>query len=135
MIVNLAQLERTVNKCRKAIEGVDKPIVAVLGLSFKPNTDNIRSAPSNILIEELLKLNAIVHAWDPIAEEKTRKNFPDIVYHKSIADALNNCSSAIIVTEWSELKEYFSKNNINIPIIDGRGIYPGAIRSIGRSKL
>jgi hypothetical protein len=63
------------------------------------------------------------------------KEFPSVCYHDTIHETLDDIDSAIIVTDWAELKEFFANNNPDIPIIDGRGIYPDAVRSIGRTRI
>ncbi len=61
--------------------------------------------------------------------------FPSLCYHHTIVDTFDHADSAIIITDWPELKDYFANNKPTIPIIDGRGVYPEADRSIGRTKV
>ncbi|OLS19238.1 MAG: hypothetical protein HeimC3_46690 [Candidatus Heimdallarchaeota archaeon LC_3] len=61
--------------------------------------------------------------------------FPSLCYYYIILDTFDHVDSAIIVTDWPELKDYFANNKPNIPIIDGRVIYPEADRSIGRARV
>ena len=98
------------------------------GLAFKPNTDDIREAPALYLIEELLKANATVAAFDPEA----MKNVSDIVGDKIIFtenqyDALNNCDALIIATEWSEFRtpefEKMAERMKSKVIFDGRNVF------------
>lgn len=79
---------------------------AVLGLSFKPNTDDMREAPSIRVIEELMNWGAQVVAYDPIASSKAQKYLhPDVKYAKSPEEALQDADGAFILTEWDEIKK------------------------------
>ncbi len=77
--------------------------VAVLGLSFKPGTDDIRNARSIPVIEGLLERDATVAAYDPVASDNMRERFPDIEYVDSPEAALDGASAALVVTEWDEI--------------------------------
>ncbi|KKK54191.1 hypothetical protein LCGC14_3087220, partial [marine sediment metagenome] len=109
--------------------------VGIFGLSFKPHTEDIREAPAKTIINELLSPHANVHCWDPKAEPSMAIEFPSLCYHHTIPDTFEHADSAIIVTDWPELKDYFVNYKPTIPIIDGRGVYPEADRSIGRTKV
>ena len=74
--------------------------IALWGLSFKPRTDDIRESPSLTLIEQLLEEGAHVSAYDPEAEENTRKVFPNIDYCKTPYDAVEAASAVVVMTEW-----------------------------------
>jgi UDPglucose 6-dehydrogenase len=101
---------------------------AIWGLSFKPKTDDMREAPSLVIIEALLKAGANVKAFDPVAMHETRKVLGDqITYAKDQYDALIDADALIIATEWPE----FRSPNFNVMlklmkdkvIFDGRNIY------------
>ena len=78
---------------------------AVLGLAFKPHTDDMREAPSRTLIRGLLDCGASVTAYDPIAADNARKLLPDAVeYAADVKEALRGADCAVIVTEWPEFK-------------------------------
>ena len=101
---------------------------ALWGLAFKPNTDDVRDAPSFDLINNLLKNGAIVSTFDPEAMETTKKKFGDkISYAENSYDALNNSDALIIVTEWNEFRNPdFAKikSLLKEPVIfDGRNLY------------
>ncbi|MBX8633846.1 MAG: UDP-glucose/GDP-mannose dehydrogenase family protein [Candidatus Thermoplasmatota archaeon] len=94
--------------------------VAVLGLSFKPDSDDVRDAPSIRVVGELLKKGAEVIAFDPKAMENFRKLFPGITYAASPAEAAGGSDAIIIVTEWKEFSDpliYGGKL-----VVDGRGV-------------
>ena len=101
---------------------------AVWGLAFKPNTDDIREAPSINLIKKLLKKGASVSAYDPEAIETTRAVLGDkIEYAKQSYDTLTNSDALIIVTEWNEFRNpdfKKIKKSLKSPVIfDGRNLY------------
>jgi len=79
--------------------------VAVLGLAFKPGTDDIRESPAIIVINELLKKGANVYGYDPVAEENMKKIFPNIAYAAAPEEAIKNADIVIGVTEWPDLKK------------------------------
>jgi len=112
---------------------------AIWGLAFKPNTDDMRAAPSQELIGDLLKSGATVTAYDPVAMDEARRVFGNesrLTYAKSSMAALENADSLVIVTEWKEFRSPdFSaiKSMLKIPVIfDGRNLFdPSFVRSLG----
>jgi UDPglucose 6-dehydrogenase len=127
--VNDAQKEVLFAKLDKYFDGdFSEKVVAVWGLSFKPRTDDIREAPSLVLIERLLKTNALVRVHDPVALENVRDLFGDkLIYCKHLYDALENADVLAIVTEWSEFRNLdfeYVKHKMKQPVIfDGRNLY------------
>ena len=102
--------------------------VAVLGLAFKPGTDDLREAPSLDNVALLLEQGAKIYAYDPVAEDNFKKKYPDqITYVKSPEEALKNANVCFIFTEWDDIKkvkpdEY--KKLMKTPLVyDGRNIY------------
>jgi len=96
--------------------------IAVLGLAFKNDTDDIRESRSIPVIAELLCLEAEVTAYDPMASDEMKKVFSNITYHISAAGALKDADACLIMTEWDEFRKLdsefgFMKNRI---VIDGR---------------
>ncbi|HEX6797559.1 MAG TPA: UDP-glucose/GDP-mannose dehydrogenase family protein [Ktedonobacterales bacterium] len=81
--------------------------VAILGLAFKPNTDDMRDAPSVTVVEALLADGAVVRAYDPIAHETAREALAghDVTFCDNAYDAVCGCDAAVIVTEWAEFRE------------------------------
>lgn len=103
---------------------------AVWGLSFKPNTDDMREASSRVLIEELWAAGATVHAYDPQAMEETQRIYgvrPDFVLCGTKEAALQGADALIICTEWQQFKAPdfdFLKQQLNTPVIfDGRNLF------------
>jgi len=102
--------------------------IALWGLAFKPNTDDIREAPALYLIEELLKAGATVTAFDPEAMKNVRDVVGDkITFTENQYDALNNCDALIIATEWSEFRtpdfDKMTERMKSKVIFDGRNVF------------
>ncbi|WP_301007848.1 MULTISPECIES: UDP-glucose dehydrogenase family protein [Helicobacter] len=105
--------------------------ICVWGLSFKPETDDMREATSIVLINELIARGAVVKAYDPKAMQEAQqfylKGIPNILYAKNKYDALENCDCLVLVTEWKEFRspDFLEiKERLKTPIIfDGRNQY------------
>ncbi|SFG17808.1 UDPglucose 6-dehydrogenase [Halopelagius inordinatus] len=98
--------------------------VAVLGLAFKPGTDDVRNSRAIPLIDALLDAGADVVGYDPVATENMREHFPDIDYADSAADALAGADAALVVTDWDEfaaLDDEFDAMTDAV-VVDGRSI-------------
>src|SRR4030067_538411 len=76
----------------------------ILGLSFKPNTDDIREAPSLNIIKKLLEQKAKIRAYDPVSMKSTQSIFPGIKYCKDSYDAVKGANALVIVTEWNQFR-------------------------------
>ncbi|MDR4949908.1 UDP-glucose dehydrogenase family protein [Neobacillus cucumis] len=104
--VNNYQQRSLVEKVRTRLGTLENKKIAMLGLAFKPNTDDMRESASIVLAKEFVKLGANVIAYDPIAINNAKLHLPDIVkYTTSYEEALNGADVAIIVTEWDEFKQ------------------------------
>ncbi|RCK79794.1 MAG: UDP-glucose dehydrogenase [Candidatus Ozemobacter sibiricus] len=127
--VNQQQKEVLFKKLSKVYQGNLKgKTIAVWGLAFKPNTDDMREAPSIVIIEKLLAAGARVQAYDPEAMDEARKIFGDrIIYVKKSYEALEKADALVIVTEWNEFRRPdFDRIKATLArpvIIDGRNIY------------
>lgn len=102
--------------------------IAIWGLAFKPNTDDMREAPALVIIEKLLKEGAKVQAYDPVAMEEAKRRLGDsIVLSNDIYKVTENADALFLVTEWNEFRNpnwATVKQNLKSPvIIDGRNIY------------
>ena len=102
--------------------------IALLGLAFKPNTDDMREAPALVLIDKLLQAGCSVHAYDPVAmEEAFRRIGGKITYSDSVYDTLKDADAMLLVTEWNEFRSLdFEKVKTlmkHAVIFDGRNIY------------
>ncbi len=113
--------------------------LAVWGLAFKPNTDDMREAPSLVLIADLLARGASIRAYDPVAVHEAQRNLgdnPRIVYAKTPMDALDGADALAIVTEWKEFRSPdfdAIRATLKLPVIfDGRNLYdPATPRKAG----
>ncbi|MES2236907.1 MAG: UDP-glucose/GDP-mannose dehydrogenase family protein [Pseudomonadota bacterium] len=120
-------------------EDLSSKKIALWGLAFKPNTDDMREAPSRVLIEELFKRGATVCAYDPVAIHETQRIYgtePRLEYAQNPMDALEGADMLAIVTEWKEFRAPdFSaiKAKLKTPVIfDGRNLYdPAHVRAAG----
>ena len=102
---NKSQKERIFKKLLKlADDKVEGKKIAVLGLSFKPNTDDIRESPSEFIVTHLLKKKAIINAYDPAASENFKEMFPDINYYQNWRDCVKGVDLCIVMTEWNEFR-------------------------------
>ncbi|MDV3243549.1 MAG: UDP-glucose/GDP-mannose dehydrogenase family protein [Nitrososphaerales archaeon] len=116
---------------RKHLGDLSGKRIAILGLSFKPGTDDMREAVSVVLINGLLKAGASVVAYDPVAIENARKILgSEVSYSKSAASSIQGADCCILATEWEEFKRLRPKNfaKMNRPfLIDGRRVYDPAV--------
>ena len=134
--INNWQRKHFARKIEKALWVVKGKTIGVLGLAFKPDTDDMRFAPSIDIIKALQKEGAKIQAYDPEAMEKARNMLKDIVYSNNPYDAAKDADALIIVTEWGEFKELdmqkIKKLMKHHLIIDGRNIYnPGDMKKLG----
>ncbi len=114
-----------------------KKKIAILGLSFKPDTDDMREAPSVAIIYDLLKRGAIVSVYDPIAMKNARTILGDTVsYAADPYDAAEGAHAACVVTEWNEFRQIdlvrLAKSMKDRVLFDGRNIYtPSRVKQLG----
>jgi UDPglucose 6-dehydrogenase len=130
--VNELQKRRVVQKLQRHLGGLRGKRVALLGLAFKPNTDDMREAPSLVLASRLIAEGAEVRGWDPIA----RPDLQGVELCSSPLEAVTGADAAVIVTEWQELLELPSEDTrqaMRHPlIVDGRNLLDAkAVRALG----
>ncbi|MBF0621484.1 MAG: UDP-glucose/GDP-mannose dehydrogenase family protein [Magnetococcales bacterium] len=102
---NRRQKERMVRKVVKAMSGeVNGRIITVLGLTFKPNTDDMRDSPALTIIPALMEMGARIRAFDPEGMEEARKKMPDISYMDDVYPACENANAVVILTEWNQFR-------------------------------
>jgi UDPglucose 6-dehydrogenase len=126
--VNKTQPLKAVEFCKEQLGNLEGKKIAILGLAFKPDTDDMREARVIPIINQLLKEGADITAYDPVAIPMAKTIFNnEIQYATSALECLKNADSCIIVTEWEEFKkltpEDFTKNMKQPILIDGRRIY------------
>ncbi|CUB12486.1 UDP-glucose 6-dehydrogenase YwqF [Bacillus cereus] len=126
--VNNNQQASLVGKIKNVLGDMEGKQVAMLGLAFKPNTDDMREAASIVIANDLVKMGAKVVAYDPIATENAKRILPnEVQYVYSVEEAVKNADVALIVTEWDDIKEFPIEQYIDLmkqPIIfDGRNCH------------
>lgn len=138
--VNESQKRVLVERVTRALgEDLTGRVIAVWGLAFKPNTDDMREAPSIVLVQELLQRGAIVVAYDPVAMKRAMRVFGPqerLTYAKTAEEAANGADALVIVTEWKEFRSpdlQRLRHKLRRPvIIDGRNLIdPKDARSAG----
>jgi UDPglucose 6-dehydrogenase len=132
--VNELQKRRVVGKLEKHLGKLRGKTVALLGLAFKPNTDDLREAPSLVLASRLLAEGAEVRAWDPVVDAS--RLLQGVTFCDSVLDAVADVDAAVIVTEWDELRALASeevRQAMRRPlIVDGRNLLdPEQARAAG----
>ena len=130
--VNEARIPRLLEKLKTELPELSGRRIAVLGLSFKPNTDDLRHAPSLRLIDLLLEKGVRISAYDPIAMDDAKKLYGDrIDFHDDAYSAMDGADALVIMTEWNEFRQLDldkMKDMLAGPVvIDCRNIYKPAI--------
>jgi len=124
---NNRQKLRVVEKLLKVLPNLSDKTIGILGLAFKPNTNDVRETPALTVIEEILKRGGQIKAYDPEAMKEMRKYYPQITYVASTEDAAKGADALIIMTEWNEFRNLdlnYLKSVMKNPImIDSRNIY------------
>ncbi len=134
---NEAQKQRLFEKLDRSLGGVKGKRVAVWGLAFKPNTDDMREAPSLVLIDQLLSAGATVAAHDPVAmHEAERRIGARITYAPSGYEALEGADALVVVTDWNEYRhpDFARMKSLlrGAVIVDGRNLYDARkMRALG----
>ena len=125
--INAMQKKNFVKKIEKALRAVKNKTIGILGLAFKPNTDDMRFAPSIGIIEDLQKEGAKVKAYDPKAMQKAKEVLRDVTYCNNPYEAANDADALVILTEWDEFRELDLKRIKSLMkrslIIDGRNLF------------
>jgi UDPglucose 6-dehydrogenase len=134
--VNELQKRRVLKKLEKHLGSLAGKTVALLGLAFKPDTDDMREASSLVLASRLKGEGATVTGYDPVAEQAARDLLPDVEFCASAEDALDGADAAVLVTEWPEFVELdwrALRERMATPVlIDGRNFLdPAALRDAG----
>jgi UDPglucose 6-dehydrogenase len=134
--VNELQKRRVLKKLEKHLGSLAGKQIALLGLAFKPDTDDMREASSLVLASRLEGEGATVRGYDPVAETPAREMLPKVQFCESLEDALDAADAAILVTEWPEFAEAdwasLRDRMANPLLIDGRNFLdPAAVREAG----
>ncbi|MCX8118352.1 MAG: UDP-glucose/GDP-mannose dehydrogenase family protein [Desulfobacterota bacterium] len=133
---NEFQKQRMVEKIEEMVGGLSGKKIGILGLSFKPNTNDIRESSSIFIIEALLKRGAKIKAFDPAAMEEARKVLPEIEYGDNAYDVAVDADALVLVTEWNQFRRLDLsriKGLLKEPVfIDLRNVYePEQMKRLG----
>jgi len=136
MDINRDQRMLVIDKLREILEGLNERIVGLLGLAFKPNTDDLREAPSLDIARVLLAAGAHVRAYDPAAMDGARVKLPEVEYTRDAYGVAAGADAVVVVTEWNEFRHLDLarvKSSMRRPVVvDGRNIYdPVVMRGLG----
>lgn len=131
--LNREQPLRLVDILNRKVGKLSGKRIAVLGLAFKPNTDDVRESPAIPVIKKLLKGGAHVLAYDPVAMENMKKTFSSIEYKDSAKDALMGADACLIMTDWDEFRKLNEEFRLmsNKVIIEGRKVIRNSVEREG----
>ncbi len=136
MDINKHQRHLAVQKLRALLGDLDGKTIGLMGLAFKPNTDDMRDAPSVTVAEALQSAGATVRGYDPVAMEQAARAMPDVTFAANAYDLAEGCDALVVVTDWNEFKQLDMlrlKSSMAQPIlVDARNIYdPQRMREMG----
>nr|MBC8448171.1 UDP-glucose/GDP-mannose dehydrogenase family protein [Chloroflexota bacterium] len=137
MEINRDQRRQVIQKLRSLLGGsLQDKVIGLLGLAFKPNTDDMREAPSIEIVHLLQHEGVQVKAYDPVAMENARRVLPDVTLCSDPYELAQGCDALVVITEWNEFKHLDMariKPLMRQPVlIDGRNIYdPEAVQELG----
>jgi UDPglucose 6-dehydrogenase len=133
---NERQIDRMIDKCEQGMGGLAGKTVAMLGLSFKPNTDDVREAPALRIAKRLLAAGCAVHAFDPVSMPNAQKALPGLKLGASAYEVCTGADAVLVVTEWNEFRRLDLeriKSLLKSPVfIDMKNIYqPERMTALG----
>jgi UDPglucose 6-dehydrogenase len=129
MDINQNQRINAVKKLEMALGSLEGKTVGILGLSFKPNTDDTRDAPALDIIRMLLEKGASVQSFDPQAMAASKQEIPQLILCQNPYETAQGAHALVLATEWNEFKsldfEKIKSNMVGNVILDGRNIWDG----------
>jgi UDPglucose 6-dehydrogenase len=136
MDINRDQRMLAIHKLRECLDSLDGRVVGLLGLAFKPNTDDLRDAPSLDIARVLIAAGAEVRAYDPAAMERARDLLPEVEYSADAYALADGADGLVLVTEWNEFRQLdlarVKASMRRAVMVDGRNIYdPAMMRGLG----
>jgi UDPglucose 6-dehydrogenase len=136
MEINNDRRPMVVDRLQEMLDDLKGTTVGLLGLSFKPNTDDMRDAPAIDIAESLLKVGAKVRAYDPVAMNVAEPLLPDVEMAADPYSMAAGCDALVVVTEWNEFKhldlDRIRDSMKQAVLFDGRNIYePDKLRELG----
>jgi UDPglucose 6-dehydrogenase len=134
--INRDQRMLVIDKLKETLEELPGRVIGLLGLAFKPNTDDMRDAPSIDIARVLLAAGADVRGYDPAAIERARTILPEVEFLKDAYQVASGADAIVLITEWNEFRQLDMarvKQLMRRPVVvDGRNIYdPVAMRNLG----
>lgn len=138
--VNEKQKRSLIHKIKKLVPTLNGKSIAIWGLAFKPKTDDMRDAPSLVIINQLQEAGAKVKAFDPEAQKTAKRILKGVTYCKDPYTTVAGCDALVIVTEWNEFRDIDLKKIKQLlkhpNIVDGRNIYePQEMKKLGFNYL
>ena len=126
--INEVQKVKMFDKLNKLLKfNLNNKTISILGLSFKPNTDDVRESPAIDMIKMIIKNSAFINAFDPVANDAMKVHFPNINYFENWKDCCKNADAVVIMTEWNEFRgidlKLLKKVLKNPYILDTRNIF------------
>jgi len=136
MEINTDQRKRVVTKVREILGGFRGKAIGIWGLTFKPNTDDLRDAPSISIVHMLVNEGAKVSAYDPVASDKARSMLSGVTFAENPYDAVRDADAVLLLTEWNEFKQLDMarvRSLMRRPVLlDGRNVYdPQRMKELG----
>ncbi len=136
MEINADRRRQLVEKVRAALGDLNDKTIGLLGLTFKPNTDDMRDAPSIDIAQLLGEAGAKVLAYDPVGMDRAKAVMPDVEMVSDPYTLAKSCQALVVCTEWNEFKQLDLERLSDIMsdplIVDGRNIYdPRAMAGLG----
>ena len=134
--INKTQREYVMKKIKQELWVVQDKKIAIFGLAFKPETDDVREAPSLYFVPKLEEMKAKLRAWDPVAEAKFKEIHPELDCVQDLYECARDADLVLILTEWDAVKKLDLqklKSVMACPVIvDGRNVFnPEEIRALG----
>jgi UDPglucose 6-dehydrogenase len=135
-VTNYSRRLTAVEQVEKMLESLQGKTIGLLGLAFKPNTDDMREAPSIDIAQKLVESGVSVRAYDPVASENARSLLPAVTLFDDPYEMAKDCDALMLITEWNEFKQLDLvriRTAMKSPILfDGRNVYnPSEVRSLG----
>jgi len=136
MEINRHQRRLVIQKLRGLLDGLRGRTIGLLGLSFKPNTDDVRESPAIEIAHLLMHEGARVKGYDPVAQETSLRAAPSVELAADPYDLAKDCDAVVVITDWNEFKQLDMarlKEAMAQPIlVDGRNMFdPAEMRSLG----
>jgi UDPglucose 6-dehydrogenase len=136
MEINVDQRRQVMWKLRELLGDLKGKTIGLLGLAFKPNTDDMREAPSVTIVRYLMSEGALVRGYDPVAMDNARQALPELELATDPYSLAEGCDALVVVTEWNEFKHLDLvrvREAMRQPVlVDGRNIYdPATVRRLG----